>query len=88
MAKALKNFVIVVGGMVVLLCAILLIPPFSEEKLAQLKRGMTTNEVINVLGNPSQDLGARWWYNPRRPSFETLILWFDGANRLEGWTID
>lgn len=88
MAKALKNALIAVVGLVVLVCAVIAIPPFSEAKINRLNRGMTTNEVINVLGNPSERLDARWYYSARRPSFETLILWFDGTSRLEGWTID
>lgn len=88
MAKALKNALIAVVGLVVLVCAVIAIPPFPEAKISRLSRGMTTNEVINVFGNPSERLDSRWYYSARLPSFETLILWFDGTSRLEGWTID
>ena len=88
MVKAFKIAVWSVALVVVLFCLTLMIPPFSEAKIGQLKRGMTTNEVTKLLGDPSNKLEARWYYNPRRPSFETLILWFDGVDRLEGWTID
>lgn len=88
MASVLRVGFIAAAALVLSIGVMVSVPPFDEGKIKRLNRGMTTNEVIKILGRPSQDLGSRWWYNARRPSFETLILWFDPTSRLEGWTID
>jgi hypothetical protein len=63
MVRAFKMATASIGSIVALFCLTQIIAPFSEAKLKQLRRGMTT-------------------------TFEVLILWFNGANQLENWTID
>jgi hypothetical protein len=91
MLKALK----IAGGFVGLVMAALiitmsLIPPFSPKKLQALHIGMTPAEVEIVWGKPHEKSGdgTMWYYNPRRPSLDVLILRFDETNRLQSFIID
>ena len=49
---------------------------FSAAALAQLKSGMTTNEVIAILGQPSSIANGHWVY--QRPlMYNVGIVFFD-----------
>ena len=54
---------------------------FSATTLARLKPGMTTNEVVAILGPPSSVLSGRWVYS-RALMFNVGLVNFDGLGHL------
>jgi len=54
---------------------------FSAATLARLKPGMTTNEVVAILGPPSSVLSGRWVYS-RVLMFNVGLVNFDESGHL------
>jgi hypothetical protein len=88
MPKPLKVTGYVLAALTAAFVAMLSISSFSEKKLHALSVGMTPAEVLGVMGKPDQTNGTMWFYNPRRPSPDVLLLHFDESNRLEYFSID
>ena len=54
---------------------------FSKVVLAKLKPGMSTNEVLSILGNPSAVSSDHWIYY-RSFSINIGRIYFDESNHL------
>jgi outer membrane protein assembly factor BamE (lipoprotein component of BamABCDE complex) len=54
---------------------------FSEAQLSRLKRGLTTNEIIAIVGLPSRVSAGQWEYT-RGLMFNVGLVIFDDNGRL------
>lgn len=54
---------------------------FSAATLAKLKPGMTTNEVVAIIGTPSSVLSGRWVYT-RAVMYNVGLVNFDESGHL------
>ena len=59
---------------------------FSDATLARLKPGMTTNEVVAILGPPSSVWSGRWVYS-RALMYNLGLVNFDESGYLT-WAIN
>jgi hypothetical protein len=61
-------------------------PAVPASKLAQLRVGMSQEEVRQLLGSPSYDKGSQWIY--RRITWAHLNVFFDASGQVRDFEHD
>lgn len=59
-------------------------PAVRRSKLEQLEKGMTKNQVLEVLGRPRKIESERQWIYSRSGNYGWVEVFFDDCDRLTG----
>ena len=92
--KLRENFTVIATAVMVLPIVVIILvgwqfdrPPFDLSKLQELQRGMTQQQVREILGEP-QSRDATVWHYSRMMSWPTVHVRFDGNGRVESHDYD